>query len=290
MQWYQADLHIHSCLSPCGDLSASPRMIADYAADTGIDLIALTDHNSSLNCPSFAYHAQSRNFQALFGMEATCAEEAHCLCIFGTLATAMDFSQFAERHLPKVQNDPERAGDQVWVDIHENIEGSYPYYLPNALDLGLSDLCTEVHRRDGLFIPAHIDRNAMSLLSQLGRVPFGNWDALEQLHIFTPNEQLMSDWPAPRTHGNKLPPAALEALTEILINQKLMCSPHWTDAIGAGACVLPSMIASSDAHEPHWIGQRRTLFWAETPSFEGLRQALHQGYALAAWSTEKFKF
>ena len=40
------DLHIHSCLSPCADDSMTPHNICNMAKIKGLDLIAVTDHNS----------------------------------------------------------------------------------------------------------------------------------------------------------------------------------------------------------------------------------------------------
>ena len=61
-----ADLHNHSCLSPCGDLSMSPGLLAARARERKIDILALTDHNASLNCPPFALACAAKI--TLFGM------------------------------------------------------------------------------------------------------------------------------------------------------------------------------------------------------------------------------
>ena len=47
---YYYDLHLHSCLSPCGDDDMTPANIAGMAAVIGLDVIAVTDHNSCKNC------------------------------------------------------------------------------------------------------------------------------------------------------------------------------------------------------------------------------------------------
>ena len=46
------DFHMHSCLSPCGDDDMTPANLVGMAFVNGLQAIALTDHNSSLNCPA----------------------------------------------------------------------------------------------------------------------------------------------------------------------------------------------------------------------------------------------
>ena len=53
------DLHIHSCLSPCGDDDMTPANLVGMAAVKGLDVIALTDHNSCRNCPAALYHGKN---------------------------------------------------------------------------------------------------------------------------------------------------------------------------------------------------------------------------------------
>ena len=89
-----ADLHNHSCLSPCGSLELSPRRLLEIAAAKGIRVLALTDHNSSLNCPAFAKLCPQFGVIPIFGMEATASEEIHVLCLFTNLAAAMRLFDF----------------------------------------------------------------------------------------------------------------------------------------------------------------------------------------------------
>jgi PHP family Zn ribbon phosphoesterase len=153
----RADLHNHSCLSPCGDLAASPIAIARTAAERGIDLVALTDHNSARNAPAFAEACRRYGVMALFGTETTTREEVHVLSIFSTVSAAEEWGAWVYRRLPDFRHDPERFGDQVVVDADENILDFEERYL----------------------IPAHIDRPANSLLSQLGFLPDDAYSALE---------------------------------------------------------------------------------------------------------------
>jgi PHP family Zn ribbon phosphoesterase len=174
-----ADFHNHSCLSPCGSLDLSPRYIAERALARGIKVLALTDHNSSLNCPAFAKIAPSLGILPLFGLEATTQEEIHILCLFTDLDAAMSFSEYAYSILLPFPNDPEKTGDQVYVDEDDNIEGEVEYYLVSPLELTVDSIGAKVMEYGGIVIPAHVDRLAFSMVSQLGVVVKGPWTAIE---------------------------------------------------------------------------------------------------------------
>ena len=266
MPWFKADLHLHSCLSPCGSLESSPATISTTAQKIGLDLIALTDHNSTLNCPAFAENCRRIGISALFGMEATTAEEAHCLCLFGDLEAAMAFGEMVFAQLNMVINDPEQWGDQIQVNADEEIEAEIETLLVSATTLSLEELEQLSHAHGGLFIPAHVDRPAFSLMSQLGFVPPGNYDALEICR------------PATNHHTVRLKPRlAAPDSPEWQARQPPPAAGHAGFAPEIG---LPSLICNSDAHYLADIGSRHFRFWSETgnPDFAGLKNALHKGW------------
>ena len=43
------DLHIHSALSPCAEVEMTPNNIVNMSLLKGLDMIAVTDHNSCGN-------------------------------------------------------------------------------------------------------------------------------------------------------------------------------------------------------------------------------------------------
>ena len=174
-----ADFHNHSCLSPCGSLDLPPRVLADLAASRGVKVLALTDHNSSLNCPAFAKLCPPRGILPLFGLEATTQEEIHILCLFTSLEASLAFSEYAYSILLPFPNNPERTGDQVYVDEEDNIEGEVEYWLVGSLDLNTDTIGAKVAEYGGIVIPAHVDRPAFSMVSQLGALVKGPWAALE---------------------------------------------------------------------------------------------------------------
>ena len=144
----RADLHIHSCLSPCGSLEMSPSAVVDRAVSAGLGLIAITDHNSALNCPALERICSSRDdICAFYGMEITSMEEVHLLALFDTADAAVDFGAFIYSHLPDIPNDPERFGDQVYVDEEENILGEVERYLGTAVNLSIDDIGAHTHVR-----------------------------------------------------------------------------------------------------------------------------------------------
>jgi len=174
-----SDFHNHSCLSPCGSLDLSPRIIAELAVRRGIKVLALTDHNTSLNCSAFAKACPPRGILPLFGMEATTQEEIHILCLFTSLEASLDFSKYAYSILMPFLNNPAKTGDQVYVDEDDNIEGEVEYYLVSPLDLSVDNIGMKVAEYGGIVIPAHVERSAFSMTSQLGVITPGPWAALE---------------------------------------------------------------------------------------------------------------
>jgi PHP family Zn ribbon phosphoesterase len=218
------DIHNHSCLSPCGSLDLPPSYLAELAAAKGVQVLALTDHNSSLNCPAFKVHCKRLGIIPLFGMEATTQEEIHVLCLFANLEASLAWSEYAYSILMPFPNDPEKTGDQVYVDENDNIEGEVEYFLPNALDLSIEYLGGKAAEYGGIIIPAHVDRSAFSMWSQLGAVSPGPWAAVECV---------------------RLPPKVFDQNTGQLHNAGILL-----DTLGY------PLTTSSDAHYPEDVGRR----------------------------------
>ena len=180
MKPFRADLHIHSLLSPCGSLEMSPAEIISRAAAKGLDMIAVSDHNTTLHCELMVTLGLEAGITVLRAAEVTSAEEVHSLVILPGEKARISFQQWLDEHCTHVPNDPHLFGDQVVVDRNENIIGEIGHYLPAALSATLDEVETEAHRLGGLFIPAHIDRPAFSINSQLGFIPEDRYiDALE---------------------------------------------------------------------------------------------------------------
>ena len=114
MNRYFYDLHVHSCLSPCADDDMTPNNIAGMAALKGLQIVALTDHNSCKNCPAFFEACRRNGIIPVAGMELTTAEDIHVVCLFEELESAMAFDREIERHLSPIRNRPEIFGNQ-WI-------------------------------------------------------------------------------------------------------------------------------------------------------------------------------
>jgi len=168
---YKADLHIHTVLSPCGDLEMSPTNIVHRALERGLDMIAISDHNTTRQVKVTQHLGRDNGLFVLGGVEITSQEEAHCLAFFRDDGQLDAFQEFLDSHLPPIPNDEERFGYQLIVDENEEIVGEEEYHLLNAIDVDVEGLYEEVHRIGGLFIPAHVNKGSTSLTSQLGFVP-----------------------------------------------------------------------------------------------------------------------
>ena len=231
---YHADLHIHTCLSPCASLDLSPRRIVERALEERLDLIAITDHNIARNVPAVMHQAEKFGLKIIPGMEVQSREEIHILTLFPDWPSLSAWQDVVLDHLPRIPNDPEFFGDQPIVDEEGNILEFEERLLINSIDLSLNEIRSQVLQRGGLFIPAHFDKESLSLISQLGFVPFDlEPDALEM--------------------GRKNQAALL---------------PDPRDPSAA----VPRIVCS-DAHQAADIGRARSVFLLAEPTLGELRLA-----------------
>lgn len=171
MALFRADLHIHTVLSPCGDLSMSPSAIVDAALERNLQIIAITDHNSTLQAPLIKQIGEQRGLAVWMGAEVTTREEAHCVVLMPDETNLSLLQQYLEYHLIKVENNVDKFGYQLVVDHDENIVQEYPWLLITAINQSIDEIAKFVHDRGGVFIPAHVTRPMFSLVSQLGFIP-----------------------------------------------------------------------------------------------------------------------
>ena len=171
MSLYRCDLHLHSCLSPCGDEDMTPGNIVGMSLLNGLQIVALTDHNSTKNCPAFFKIAKANGIIPVAGMELTTAEDVHAVCLFRDLESAMAFGEYVDAHRFKIQNQPEIFGHQSITDENDEVIGEEPYLLLNASYLSLEEAFAEVKKRGGVCYPAHIDRTSNGIIAMLGDFP-----------------------------------------------------------------------------------------------------------------------
>lgn len=162
------DLHLHSCLSPCGDDEMTPYNLVNLAKLFGYDIIALTDHNSCLNCESAVKVGKEIGITVVPGMELCTSEEIHCICLFPDTEKAMSFSNFVKSKMPPVKNKEHIFGNQLVMDLRDNVLGKEEILLTTAADISIEYLPDIVAEYDGVCYPAHIDRSSYSIISALG--------------------------------------------------------------------------------------------------------------------------
>ncbi|WP_320127434.1 PHP domain-containing protein [uncultured Sphaerochaeta sp.] len=177
------DLHNHSCLSPCGSDDLTPALLAVEAMEQGIQILALTDHNSARNLPAFAEACELCEIFPLFGIEVNTIEDVHVLVLFAKLEDAMEFGSFIEFLLPPINNDPHLFGNQHIVNLEGEVTGKVEKLLISTSGISFNDVIEEGLSRDALVIPAHIDRSANSALSNLGFLPDLPYSALEAIRL-----------------------------------------------------------------------------------------------------------
>ncbi len=171
MNKYYYDLHIHSCLSPCGDNDMTPNNIVSMGILNGLNIMALTDHNSSKNCPAFVKAAKKQGIIPICGMELTTAEDIHVVCLFPTLERAMLFDEFADSKRIKIVNKPNIFGEQLILDENDEVIGTEEHLLLNATGITIEQAPEIVKDFGGICYPAHIDREANGIIAALGVFP-----------------------------------------------------------------------------------------------------------------------
>ena len=233
MPFYAYDLHIHSCLSPCGDALMTPPNIVNMAYIKGIDIIAITDHNSARNVRAVMRAAEDLPLTVVPGIEVTTAEEIHVVCLFPDADSAEKAGKELEKHLPPIRNRPEYFGEQVLMDENEEITGYFPLLLPNALDISIDVLPYLVERFDGFCYPAHIDRASNSVIAVFGEVPpepvFASLEVYDSKRFFGDAQNL-----------------------------------HYRESF--------NIVNSSDAHRLQDISERERFIELDEPSFSCLRK------------------
>lgn len=176
---FKADLHIHTCLSPCTELDMSPKRILTIAKKKEIDIIGICDHNSSENSLAVMNAAEKMNINVFPGLEVTSQEEVHVLALFDEIKNALKLQDHIYENLPG-ENDEEAFGMQVIVNEKEEVLGFNKKLLIGATTIPLEEIIQIIHSFEGIAIASHIDRESFSIISQLGFIPDNlELDALE---------------------------------------------------------------------------------------------------------------
>lgn len=236
---FRADLHIHSCLSPCAELDMTPRSIIKTALERNLDIIALTDHNSIENAEVTRRLGDGKVY-VLTGMEVTSSEEIHILAIFDDPEKAEVMQSLVYDNLPSGENDERLYGHQVVVNENDEVLNLNKRLLIGATSIGVGDLVESIHSLGGIAIASHIDKEAFSVISQLGFIPDElSFDALEF--------------------------SCRIKKEEALIRYSELNSSPW--------------VSFSDAHYLKDIGRRITVLEMERVSINHIKEAFRKGRA-----------
>lgn len=191
---YYYDLHMHSCLSPCGDMDMTPNNIVGMSKLLGLNIIALTDHNCVLNCEAVIKLAKENDILAIAGMELTTMEEIHVVCLFPTFEKALLFNDYVKEHQMQIKNRADIYGRQVVLNENDEEIAEVENLLILATDISVMNVREIVESYGGVCYPAHINRDSMSILSVLGEIPIecgfktvevsssGDIDTLKSMH------------------------------------------------------------------------------------------------------------
>jgi 3',5'-nucleoside bisphosphate phosphatase len=232
----KADLHIHTCLSPCSGLDMSPREVVSAALRNGIDLIGVCDHNSAENVLAVKRAGERNGLMVLGGMEVASSEEAHILVFFDDDDDLLRFQDFIYRHL-EGRNDGRSFGMQVIADHEDGVTGFCERLLIGATSLPLETIVREarVAKGESLVIGAHVDRESFSIIGQLGFIP---------------------------------PSLALDAVEVSANTTTDEAKRRFPD------CRRYPVITGSDAHQPGDIGKRFTCLTIEEGTAAEIKKAL----------------
>ena len=177
---FKADLHIHTCLSPCADLEMSPLAVTKTAAEKGLDIIAITDHNSAENIIAAQKASENMELTVLAGMEIASSEEAHILAFFDDTDSIMKLQGIIYKNLLPGENDEKMFGEQIVVNEKDEVLEFNKRLLIGATLLSAQEIIDTIHSLGGLSVASHIDKEVFSIISQLGFISEDmEFDALE---------------------------------------------------------------------------------------------------------------
>jgi hypothetical protein len=232
----KADLHVHTCLSPCSGLDMSPREVVNAALQKGIDLIGVCDHNSAENVLAVKKAGRRNGLMVLGGMEVASSEEAHILVFFDDDEDLLNFQGYIYRHLTG-RNDEHAFGLQVIADDEDGVTGFCDRLLIGATSLPAETISARAREAKGesLVIAAHVDRESFSIIGQLGFIPPG------------------------------LGPDAVEVSARMTADEARERFPD---------CRKYPVVTSSDAHGPQDIGKRFTWLTIEDGTIAEIKKAL----------------
>ncbi|MBO4319854.1 MAG: PHP domain-containing protein [Treponema sp.] len=139
-------LNVKSTLSIASNPLCSPSTMAKKIYKRKIQLAALTDLNTAMNCPAFYAECSKHNVLCLFGMEAWTSDGLKTLVLFSDLKLAMDFSTAWYGTLPDIP----AKNSQFYVDENGDIIGELKKELENRSSVSYEKLRAQVEKYNGI--------------------------------------------------------------------------------------------------------------------------------------------
>ncbi|MTI55153.1 MAG: PHP domain-containing protein [Geosporobacter ferrireducens] len=165
------DLHIHTALSPCGDKDMTPNNIINMSVIKGLNVIAITDHNSIDNCRACIRVGEKNGILVIPAMELQTKEEIHLLCLFKNLSMLENFHEIILGKLGTQENLPDFFGRQLIFDEQDCIVGENHRLLITSAAITLEEAVEKISNLGGIAVPAHINKGAYSIITNLGFIP-----------------------------------------------------------------------------------------------------------------------
>ncbi len=165
------DLHIHSCLSPCGSEDMTPNNIVNMSRLKGLDAIAVSDHNSAKNLPAAAELANRAGILFLPAIEVQTREEVHVLAYLPTVETALELGEFLYARLLPIPNREDLFGPQIIMNENDEETGRERAPAPSVGGSDHRRACSKVKALGGAAVPAHINKRSFSMIHVLGFIP-----------------------------------------------------------------------------------------------------------------------
>lgn len=167
------DFHIHSCLSPCGDGDSTPNNIVNMALIKGLNVIAVSDHNTGKNCPAAMAVGKKNGLVVLPGMELTTSEDIHILCLFERYEDLEKLETYIAKTRLRIRNKPEIFGRQYIMNENDEIVGEEEDLLIVSSGVSVEEAAALVKGFGGIPVPAHIDKQANGIVGILGSFDYG---------------------------------------------------------------------------------------------------------------------
>lgn len=236
------DLHIHTCLSPCGENEMTPKRITEVAKKKGLDFIGISDHNSTENVLAVKRCGKELGIKVMGGIEITSIEEVHILGFFDDDSSLMKIQEIVYENLSDEENDETLFGKQIIIDENDGIKGVNKRLLISATKLKIDKIVDIIHNLDGLAIASHVDRESFSIIGQLGFIPKElKLDAVEVSPLFRSQPRIK--------YGVEVSPVSSTGQN------------------------LP-IVSFSDAHRLEEIGTAKTTFFLQEITLEEIKKAL----------------